>query len=256
MREWLYGRHAVYETLRAGRRQVFRLRLAQHLSEEGQLAAIMAACRERKVPIERVERSQLDALAPGHQGMALEVSGYPYRPLTDLLTLAQQRDEPPLLLVLDALQDPQNFGTLLRTAECVGVHGVVLPLRHTVTVTPAVVNASSGASEHLLIAQANLALALRTIKEHGVWAIGLESSPAAQPLEHLRLDGPLALVVGSEGEGLRPLVRRSCDALLRLPMRGKVTSLNAAVAGSVALYFAWQARRFAGQQEAPQASHT
>jgi 23S rRNA (guanosine2251-2'-O)-methyltransferase len=134
------------------------------------------------------------------------------------------------------------LGTLLRTAEIVGVHGVLLPLRHTVTVTPAVVHASSGASEHLLIAQSNLSQALETLKREDVWVVGLEGSSQALLPDQVRLDGPLALVVGSEGEGMRSLVRASCDLLMRLPMRGQIESLNAAVAGSVALYLAWQAR--------------
>ena len=130
------------------------------------------------------------------------------------------------MLILDALQDPQNLGTLLRTAEVVGVHGVLLPLRHTVTVTPAVVSASSGASEHLLVAQMNLAQAIRELKEAGVWVIGLEGSPSAERVDRVRLDGAIALVVGSEGQGMRLLVRDSCDVLMRLPMRGQVESLE------------------------------
>jgi 23S rRNA (guanosine2251-2'-O)-methyltransferase len=142
------------------------------------------------------------------------------------------------------LQDPQNLGTLLRTAEGAGVHGVLLPLRHTVTVTPAVVGASSGASEHLLIAQVNLAQAIAALKESGVWIVGLHGGQQAERVDRVRLDGPLALVVGSEGQGMRPLTRDSCDILMRLPMRGRVESFNAAVAGSIALYLAWQARSF------------
>ena len=146
------------------------------------------------------------------------------------------------MLILDVLQDPQNLGTLLRTAEAVGVHGVLLPFRHTATVTPAVVNSSSGATEHLLIVQVNLAQAIQQLKEENIWVIGLDAGPEAQPLNQVSLDGPLALVIGGEGSGMRTLVRKSCDGLMRLPMRGKVESLNAAVAGSVALYFAWQQR--------------
>lgn len=246
MREWICGRNPVYEALRAARRQAFRLLVAEGAQEKGRLAEILNLCQQRNVPIERLPRNRLDARFPGHQGVALEVSGYPYSALGDMLALARQRSEPPFLLILDSLQDPQNLGTLLRTAECVGVHGVLLPFRRTVTVTPAVVHASSGASEHLLIAQMNLAQAIEALKREGVWVIGLEASPQALPPHRVNLDGPLALVVGSEGEGMRPLVRASCDALLHLPMRGQVTSLNAAVAGSLGLYLAWQARGFPG----------
>ncbi len=125
-----------------------------------------------------------------------------------------------------------------------GVHGVLLPYRRTATVTPAVVSASSGASEHLLIAQTNLAQAIGTLKQADIWVIGLDGSDSAQPLQQVRLDGPMALVVGNEGDGMRSLVRDSCDILMRLPMRGQIESLNAAVAGSIALYLAWQARDY------------
>jgi len=240
VKEWIYGRNPVYETLRASRRQTFRLRIAQGVQEKGRLAEILDLGSRRKIPLERTARATLDGINPGHQGIALECSGYPYADLPDLLDRASQSHEPPLILILDSLQDPQNLGTLLRTAEAFGVHGVLLPLRHTATVTPAVVSTSSGSSEHLLIAQVNLAQAIATLKSVGVWVIGLENDPEALLPEKLRLDGPLALVVGSEGEGMRPLVRKSCDQLLRLPMRGKVESLNAAVAGSIALYLVWK----------------
>jgi 23S rRNA (guanosine2251-2'-O)-methyltransferase len=242
MKEWIYGRNAVYETLRAGRRQPFRLWIAQGVQEKGRLVQIIEWCSKRKALIEQVPRQRLDALSDGHQGVALECSGYPYTALQDILELAERRDEAPFVLILDTLQDPQNLGTLLRTAEIVGVHGVLLPLKHTVTITPAVVNASSGASEHLLVAQANLAQAITSMKENGLWVVGLEASLQALLPNQVRLDGPLALVVGGEGQGMRPLVRASCDTLLRLPMRGMVESLNAAVAGSVALYLALNAR--------------
>jgi len=243
MKEWLTGRNPIYETLRARRRQVFRLQLAEGVQDKGRLAEIVQTCAARKIPIERVGRARLDALSDSHQGIALETSGYPYVALADILALAARRNEAPFVLILDALKDPQNLGALLRTAEAVGVHGVLLPLRHSVTVTPAVVHASSGASEHLLIAQVNLAQAIAELKDAGLWVIGLENTPQAEEVGHMRLDGALALVVGSEGEGIRPLVLRSCDRLIRLPMQGRVASLNAAVAGSIVLYLAAQARR-------------
>jgi 23S rRNA (guanosine2251-2'-O)-methyltransferase len=242
MKEWLYGRNAVYECLRAKRRHVFKLRLAEGAQEKGRLAEILGLANARRLPVERVGRSQLDSFGSGHQGVALEASAYPYRALADVLELAASRGEAPFVLILDTLQDPQNLGTLLRTAEICGVHGILLPLRHTATITPAVVNASSGASEHLLVVQANLAQAISELKEQGVWVAGLEGGPQAKPVHTFRLDGPLALVVGSEGEGMRELIRKSCDVLLSLPMKGQVESLNAAVAGSIALYLAMQSR--------------
>ena len=254
MKETLYSRNAVYETLSAKRRQVFSLEIAEGAQEKGRLSDILQLAKERKIPVKRVPRGRLDRLKANHQGVALEASGYPYADLVDIFELAEERKEPPFVLLLDALNDPQNFGTLLRTAEVVGVHGVVIPLARTVGVTPAVVNASSGASEHLLVAQANLHQAIDALKEAGAWVIGLEGgdpleggkSPKgdkqAQGPDEVRLDGAIGLVVGSEGEGMRPLTAKSCDILMKLPMKGKIESLNAAVAGSVALYLAYLAR--------------
>jgi 23S rRNA (guanosine2251-2'-O)-methyltransferase len=246
MREWIYGRNPVYETLRARRRQPFKLQIAQGLQEKGRLGDILQLASSRKIPVEAVPRHRLDDFGNGHQGIALEASGYPYSDLATILDRARQHQQAPFLLLMDTVQDPQNLGTLLRTAEIVGIHGVLLPYRRTATVTPAVVSASSGACEHLLIAQTNLAQSISTLKDADIWVIGLDGSPAAQPLQQVRLDGPLALVVGNEGQGMRSLVRGSCDILLRLPMRGQVESLNAAVAGSIALYLAWQARDYQG----------
>ena len=251
MREWITGRNPVYEVLRAGRRQIFRLLVARGVQEKGRLAEVLELISKSKISIEWVPRSQIETFGTGHQGVALETSGYPYATLGEILVRAQALQEPPLVLILDTLQDPQNLGTLLRTAEIVGVHGVLLPYRRTATVTPAVVSVSSGASEHLLIAQTNLAQAITILKEEGIWVIGLESAPQAQLPPEIRLDGPLALVVGSEGGGMRQLVSKSCDLLLRLPMRGQIGSLNAAVAGSVALYLTWQARNYMGNRDMP-----
>ena len=249
MREWIYGRNSVYEALRAGRRQFFRLLIAEGVQEKGRLVDVQGICAKKKVPIERVKRARLDALAENHQGLALESSAYPYSNLVDILEHAQQYQEPPFILILDTIQDPQNLGTLLRTAEIVGVHGVLLPFRHAATITPSVVNASSGASEHLLVAQVNLAQAIESLKEAGVWVFGLEDNPEAKDIVEIHLDGALALVVGNEAEGMRPLVRSSCDGLLKLPMRGKIESYNAAVAGSIGLFMSWRARNFSGSRD-------
>ncbi|MCS7011160.1 MAG: 23S rRNA (guanosine(2251)-2'-O)-methyltransferase RlmB [Anaerolineales bacterium] len=244
MKEFLYSRNAVYETLRAQRRQVFGLQVAEGAQEKGRLAEILRLAEERRIPVRRVPRLALDKIQPAHQGVILEAGAYPYVTLADILDLADCCGEPPFLLLLDTLNDPQNFGTLLRTAEAVGVHGVLLPLARTVEVTPAVVNASSGASEHLLIARMNLSQAIDELREAGVWTIGLDQAPESRlPSEVSWMGGGLALVVGSEGAGIRPLVKSKCDFLVRLPMQGKIESLNAAVAGSVALYLAYLARQ-------------
>ncbi len=243
MKEIIYSRNAVYETLRAGRRQVFSIEVAEGVQEKGRVQEIMEMAKEQKIKLLRVPRAKLEKLHANHQGVAAEVSSYPYTDLTEIINLAHHQNEPLFVLLLDSLNDPQNFGTLLRTAEVVGVHGVIMPLARTVEVTPAVVNASSGASEHLLIAQWNLSQAIDVLKEAEAWIIGLEGSDQAQALEKTRLDGAIGLVIGSEGEGLHDLTRKKCDLLLKLPMKGKIESLNAAVAGSVALYLASLARK-------------
>jgi 23S rRNA (guanosine2251-2'-O)-methyltransferase len=243
MKEFIYGRNPVYETLRAKRRDFFRLQTAEGVQEKGRLAEILQLSQQRKIPVERVPRARLDKLSDSHQGVALEVSGYPYAALDDILENAQKRGEPLFVLILDTLQNPQNLGTLIRTAEAVGIHGVVIPSHRAAGVTPAVVGASAGASEHMLVVQSNLVQAIADLKEAGAWVFGLDQNGDLVGASHdSPLQGALAIVVGSESEGIRPLVKSKCDFLLRLPMRGQIESLNAAVAGSVALYLAYLAR--------------
>ena len=242
MREWVTGRNPVYEVLRARRRHVFRLVLARGLKIEGQLTESLLLAKLRGLTAEEAPRDRLDALSSHHQGVALEVSEYPYAALEDLIQNAKKQDEPPFFLLLDLIQDPQNLGTLLRTAEAVGIHGVIIPSAQAAQITPTVVHASSGATEHLLIAQYNLAQAIAKLKAQDVWVYGMDEAPRSRTPAQLRMDGGLALVVGNEGSGLRELVRKNCDELLRLPMRGKIESLNAAAAGSIALFLARQAR--------------
>ena len=244
MKEFIYSRNAVYETLRAKRRDVFRIQIAEGAQEKGRLAEILEMAKERRIPVERVQRARLDKVHQNHQGVVAEVSGYSYSDIVEILEQASQKNEQPFILLLDSLNDPQNFGSLLRTAEAVGVHGVIIPLAHTVEVTPAVVNASSGASEHLYIARSNLAQAIDALREEDIWVVGLDQNGEMIGERTQRhLTGAVGLVVGSEGEGIRPLIRSKCDIVLKLPMRGRVESLTAAVAGSVALYLAYRARK-------------
>ena len=244
MKEYIYSRNAVYETLRARRREVFKVELADNVQIKGRLAEVMALVQQRKIQVVKAKRPQLDKVHENNQGILAEVSKYPYADLLDILENARQKNEPPFVLLLDSLNDPQNFGTLIRTAEATGVHGIVIPLAHTVEVTPAVVNASSGASEHMLIARMNLAQAIDALKEENVWVVGLDQDGETVGSKTQRhLTGSTALVVGSEGEGIRQLTRAKCDIVLTLPMRGQIESLNAAVAGSVALYLAYLARQ-------------
>ena len=242
MKEFIYSRNSVFETLRAKRRQVFAIEIAEGAQEKGRLVEILKLAKEQKVKVTRTPRGRLDKIHENHQGVIAEVGGYPYVEVVDIFDRASQVSELPFVLILDSLQDPQNFGTLLRTAEAVGAHGILIPLARTVEVTPAVVNASSGASEHMLIAQSNLSQAIDLLKDANVWVVGLDQHGVKLEANSRHLRGALGLVVGSEGEGLHDLTRKKCDILLKLPMRGEIESLNAAVAGSVALYLAYLAR--------------
>ena len=245
MREILYGRQPVRETVRAGRRQIFKLLLAKGLKTSGLVGKILRLAEETSIPVQRVDRRDLERVGGevNHQGLAAEVSGYPYVDLVALLETVQHSSEPPFLLLLDHVQDPQNLGSLLRTAEAAGLHGVVIPERRAAGVTPAAVRASAGAAEHVRVAQVtNLVHAMEWLKSKEVWLAGLEAVPGAQLHTQADLRGPLGLVVGSEGQGLARLVRETCDYLIRLPMHGQVASLNAGVAGAIALYEALRQR--------------
>lgn len=244
-REILYKRNAVRECLRAGRRRLFRLLVAED-ADLADAQDILAEARRRKIPVEKTDRKALNLAVHGerHQNLLLEVGEYVYADLDDVLVAMHQAQEPPLVLVLDLLQDPRNVGALLRTADAMGVHGVVIQERRGCEITPTVVNTAAGATEHLLVAQVtNLVDAMRRLKERDVWLAGLDLSADAQPLDQVDLNLPLGLVIGNEGSGLRRLVRDRCDFRVRLPMYGRVQSLNAAVAGSLALYAARAARR-------------
>ena len=243
--EILVGRNAVIEALLAQRRQFDKIMLAEGVAAKGPIKRIMRLCREAHIPIFHVKRRDLDRLGNHvpHQGVAAQVSPYPYSDLTSILALAKQRSEPPFLLALDSLQDPQNVGSLLRTAEAVGIHGVILPSRRAAQITPAASRASAGAVEHLLVARVtNLGRTLDALKDEGTWVMGVENRPDARDYRLVDMDLPLVLVLGSEGQGMRHLITEKCDLLLRIPMRGQISSLNVSVAGSLLLYRAWNAR--------------
>jgi 23S rRNA (guanosine2251-2'-O)-methyltransferase len=241
--ERLYGRHAVHECLRAQRRTITRLLVAEGARQSPTLREVLALAEKQGVRVENVQRQTLDAISDHNHGVALEVSEYNYSDLDDILELARTRNQPPFILILDTLQDPQNFGNLIRTADAVGVHGVVISERRSVAVTPAVVNASSGAVEHLLVARVvNLVRTVDDLKQREIWVAALQDDPRAQDLYHADLRGALALIVGNEGDGVSRLLRDKSDFLLKLPMHGHVESLNASVAGAVALYEALRQR--------------
>lgn len=245
MRETLYGRQAIRESLRAGRRQPQRLLLSERVAQAPIIEEILALVEQSRISIKTVDPYELDNIVghDRHQGAALETSDYPYARIDEMLDLARQRGAPPLLLMLDLIQDVHNVGSLVRTAEAAGVHGMIIQRRRAAEITATVVNTSSGAVEHLLVAQVtNLAQEIARLKEQGVWVAGLEAAPGAKLYTEADLTMPLAVVVGSEGGGLRRLVRERCDWLMALPMKGEINSLNAAIAGSIALYEALRQR--------------
>lgn len=233
--ELLYGRHPIQEALRAGRpmRRLLVARGGHGLDE------LLRVAERRRVPVSWVERRELERLQPDHhQGVLAEVEPFRYARLDDLLSR-----ERPLLVVLDSLQDPQNFGTLLRSAQACGVDGVVIPEHRAVSVTPAVASASAGAVEHLRVArETNLSRAIQSLKARNVWVYGL-AVDGQRAYWQVDWTTASALVVGAEGPGLGRLVRESCDELVRIPMApDAVQSLNAAVAGSLVIYEAFRQR--------------
>jgi 23S rRNA (guanosine2251-2'-O)-methyltransferase len=238
MADYLYGRHAILEALRA-KLTIEEIQVAMGVHARGALDELMALAKTSNVPVRGVARGELDRVARNHQGVIARIGEFRYVEIEDLLAVAQERGEPAFLLMLDSVQDPQNFGTLLRTAEAVGVHGVVIAERRAVGVTASVVKASAGAVSHLKIARVtNLARTIETLKRANVWIVGIENVPEAKEYTQMDYKMAMALVLGSEGEGLGRLIREKCDFLVRLPMWGKVSSLNVAVAGSVILYAA------------------
>ena len=233
--ELVAGRRPVEEVFAAGRTAHRLLVVPQRRNALEQL--VLHATRLR-IPIVEVEGGSLTAVAgfDGHQGVALVVEPRRFASLGDILARAGDRGEPPFVLVLDSLEDPQNVGTLLRSAEAAGVHGIVFPTRRQAPLSPAAVKASAGAVEHLLLCPVDdLAGALADLHARGLRIAGSESD-APMTARQTDLRGPLVVVVGSEGQGLGPAVRRRCDLFMRIPMRGAIGSLNAAVAGSILLF--------------------
>ena len=240
--EWIYGRRPVLESLRAGRRlfhELLVLRGSAHGdADDAEIAETVALADGLKVPVSRTERRDFDSILGevNHQGVALRVGGYPYGDF-DRLLRSLEDDPESLVLVLDHIEDPQNLGSLLRSADAAGVAGVVLPEDRAALVTPAAVRASAGAAEHLnVIRTVNLARAMEDLKKAGCWITGLDWGDDARPYTETDFRGRCAIVVGNEGRGIGRLVREKCDFIAFLPMRGAVASLNASVAGAIALF--------------------
>ena len=233
----IYGLRPVVEALRNKRREIYEV-LDSVGDKEISSGASTRNARLRRVPRERVEE-----LVPGavHQGIVARVGPYPYSGLGEILSISA-----PLVVVLDGVTDPRNLGAVLRVADGAGASGVVVPKDRAVGVTPAAVKASAGASEHVCVArETNLRRALERMKEAGVWAYAAEDRTSVRAMSYTDLDlsGPVALVFGSEGRGVRRLVREGCDGAVSIPMRGAVSSLNVSVAAAVLLF---EARRQRG----------
>ncbi len=243
MPDYVWGRNPVLETLRSNR-QVKRLLLAEGQRDAPAIAAILQEARRRQIPVDTVPRQRLDQLSQSavHQGCLIVVEARKYATLEQILSHASQKNEDPFLLILDAIQDVNNLGSLLRSAEAAGAHGVVIPLHEAAEINATVIKTSAGATEHLLIAQENnITHTIDFLKKQNIWVIGL-AGEATTDYDKADLTGPLALVVGNEGKGISRLVREHCDLLIKLPMYGAINSLNAAVSGSIALYEALRQR--------------
>jgi len=232
----IYGRNPVLALLRSGGRRANEV--AVLTGATGPLTEIVALARRAGVKVSYRTRDQLTAMAgsPQHQGVVARVASVEYVDLGDILEIPAARGEPPFFLALDQVQDPRNLGAVIRSAEALGVHGVVVPKHHAVGLTDAAARAAMGAIESVPIArETNLVNALESMKKSGIWVYGGSATSGAAPWV-VDLTGPLCLVLGSEGEGLRPLVGRTCDGLLTIPMAGRVGSLNVAAAAAVLCY--------------------
>ena len=232
----LVGRNAVTEALKSGR-GINKLWIASG-DREGSVAEIAALAKERGIVVQYVERAKIEALAGGHrhQGVLAYVAPVPYAELEDILKAAEEKGEAPFLVLLDELEDPHNLGALLRTADATGVHGILIPKRRSVSLNATVAKTSAGAVEYVPVARiGNIAQTLKKLKEKGFWVAGADMDGEKAYYE-ADLTGPLVLVVGSEGKGMSRLTKEACDFIVRMPMVGRINSLNASVAGSILMY--------------------
>jgi 23S rRNA (guanosine2251-2'-O)-methyltransferase len=247
----VHGVNPVRELLRSGAEAPGELWIAEG-AERQRLAEILRLARQRGARLREAPRQKLDRLAgtDRHQGVVAVVSDYRYRELDELLAAARDRGEPCLLVALDGVEDPHNLGAVVRSAHALGAHGIVIPRDRAAGVTAAAAKASAGAVEHCPVARVtNLAQALESLKNSGLWIVAAEAEAEAD-LDAVDLTGPTAIVLGSEGRGIRPLVRRGCDRAARIPMSGEVGSLNVSASAAICLYEALRQRRLAGVSEA------
>jgi 23S rRNA (guanosine2251-2'-O)-methyltransferase len=230
------GRNAVIETLKSDRtiEQIF----VAKGDISGSINMILAMAKEKKTVVKEVDRKKLDqmSLTGSHQGVIAQVTPFKYSEVEEILNYAAERNEKPFLIILDEIEDPHNFGSIVRTADACGVHGIIIPKRRNVGVTPVVFKTSAGACEHMKIAKVtNINVAIDKLKESGVWIYGADMH-GSEYCYDADMRGAIAMVIGSEGRGIAKLTRDKCDVLVKIPMVGKISSLNASVAGGILMY--------------------
>lgn len=234
MADMITGRNAVLEALKSDR-EIEKLIVAK--GAEGSIRKITGMAKDKKIPIQYREKAALDRIAGrnSHQGVIAQVSEYTYCTLDDILRRAEERGEDPFIMILDGLEDPHNLGAVMRTAECCGAHGIVIPKRRSAGITETVAKASAGAVEYMLCARvSNIGQAIDQLKERGMWVAACDMGGKAYTEQDLT--GGLAVVIGSEGTGISRLVREKCDFVVSIPMKGKITSLNASNAAAILMY--------------------
>ena len=238
----IFGRNAVMELLKSGR-SVNKIFIAEG-SRDGSIQKIFSLAKTAGIVVEFTKRDKLDKLCGGrHQGVAAMAAAINYSTVEEILNLAANQNELPFIILLDELEDPQNFGAILRTAEAVGVHGVIIPKRRSVQLNATVFKTSAGAAEYVKVAQVtNVAQTLKQLRELGLKIVGADMS-AELEFWQADLSGGVVLIIGSEGKGMRRLTRENCDELIKIPMVGKINSLNASAAGAVLMYEIFSQRR-------------
>jgi 23S rRNA (guanosine2251-2'-O)-methyltransferase len=230
------GRNAVIEALKS-ERTIEQLLIAKG-DTEGSVNLIIALAKERHIVIKEVDRKKLDnmSISKAHQGVIAIVTPYDYFEVSDILKYAEEKDEKPFILILDEIEDPHNFGAIIRSAEVCGVHGIIIPKRRNVGITPIVYKTSAGAVQHMKIAKVtNINAVIDELKERGLWVYGADMDGENYCYE-VDFSGAAALVIGSEGKGISKLTKSKCDVLTKIPMRGNINSLNASVAGGIMMY--------------------
>ena len=235
------GRNPIIEALK-NNRPIEKI-MVNKASKEGSIKKILAMAKENKVIIQEVDRHKLDEMSESHahQGVIAITSDYRYYDLDEILDIPKEKGEDPFFIILDGITDPHNLGSIIRTADAVGAHAVIIPKRRSVQITPIVAKASAGAVEYLPVCKVtNIVNTIKTLKENGLWIAAVDMD--GQTFYQQKLGGPLGLVVGSEGEGISRLVKQNCDFTVSMPMSGNVTSLNASVAGGILLYEVYRQR--------------